>query len=212
MFSQIQLGILFLTLLIGTAGVGLSAWQSLPQGDSNESPLPVQVQEETPLSKEATTTPVSTTNAVKTTSTPVVSKVTSPATVSEETTVTATTTTKKKASSSSTPSINLTLIGDSVKNVSEKDVLVFQAIATLPDGAKVDVTTTATWNVVGSIGSIHKGVFTAKLDASVSEFGRAPGAITASWTDPVGDGKGFIETDIFYVEAFVPEVLNIGGQ
>lgn len=87
--------------------------------------------------------------------------------------------------------------------VTEGDEIRFKAILTATDGTETEVTSEAGWQVVGPVGVITKpGIFTAKLDDSVSEFGEAPGSIAATWKDK--DGKEFTgATVIFKVEAKV---------
>ncbi len=89
-----------------------------------------------------------------------------------------------------------------------------KAILTLSDGTKVDVTSKATWKVLGPIGSIvTPGTFVAKLDASVAEFGKSSGAIVVTFTSPAG--QDFLaQTPIFTVAASFmnSSTTDIGGQ
>lgn len=70
----------------------------------------------------------------------------------------------------------------------EGDNVVFHAVLHDEGEATRDVTSEVTWEVSGKMGSMSgKGVFTAKLDPSISEFGEGEGTISASWKD--ADGK-----------------------
>lgn len=75
-----------------------------------------------------------------------------------------------------------------LNSLMEGDNVVFHAV--LHDGGEAtrDVTSEVTWEVSGKMGSMSgKGVFTAKLDPSISEFGEGEGTISATWKD--ADGK-----------------------
>ncbi|TSC78239.1 MAG: LipL45-related lipoprotein [Parcubacteria group bacterium Gr01-1014_33] len=96
--------------------------------------------------------------------------------------------------------------------VVEGDEITFQAILLMSDKSTRDVTEKAEWRVIGPIGRIARpGVFTAKLDASIAEFGSASGSIVAVWKDPAS-GKEFLgATPIFKVEAHVEKTLEERG-
>lgn len=94
----------------------------------------------------------------------------------------------------------------------EGDEITFQAILTMTDGSTRDVTEHAKWQVIGPIGQIARpGVFTAKLEVSVAEFGIASGSIAAVWKDSAS-GKEFLgATPIFEVEARIEKALEERG-
>lgn len=96
--------------------------------------------------------------------------------------------------------------------VIEGDVLNFEAILSMDDGSKINVTAIADWKVLGLIGKITKpGVFVAELVPAVAEFGESSGAVVATWKDSVS-GESFLgKTAIFKVDAKVPEILNKEG-
>lgn len=85
--------------------------------------------------------------------------------------------------------------------VSEGEIISLKAVIIFNDGSQKDVTDNSSWKVIGLIGAIGRpGVFTAKLDLSVSELGSVPGAITAAWKDE-RTGEMFLgQTPIFKVE------------
>ena len=125
--------------------------------------------------------------------------------VSVPATMTATTTSTRSSGGSN--ATGLTISGGSLTGVAEKDTISFTALY-----GNEDVTARATWEVLGPIGSVSKGVFTAKLDATYAEFGHAPGAVIARYKDPVSKKELFAESAIFEVEAYIPEDTEIGGQ
>lgn len=85
--------------------------------------------------------------------------------------------------------------------VREDEVVILQAILTLSDGTRKDVTDSTRWQVIGLIGSMGKpGVFFAKMDPTVSELGAAPGAIGATWVDEKSGIKLEAQTQIFKVQ------------
>lgn len=165
-------------------------------------PVAVPVVEEvvattTPL-EQATTTPKAITPAPK----PVVVKAVIPATTTVALVATsspiATSTTSAKGSSGSAA---FTLSASVPSKMEEKETITLHATY-----GGTDVTKETTFEVLGPIGSVKGGVFTAKLSADLAEFGHAPGAIVAKY-------KGMeAQTAIFEVEAFVPEAIDIGGQ
>jgi hypothetical protein len=84
----------------------------------------------------------------------------------------------------------------------EEDIIAFEAIVTMSDGSKVNVTASAKWQVLGQIGQIDRnGVFTAKLAPEIAEAGEASGAVVATWVDSA-TGEVFLgKSQIFKVGA-----------
>lgn len=73
-------------------------------------------------------------------------------------------------------------------DLTEGENVVFHAVLHGTGGATRDVTSEVTWEVLGKMGSIaDNGVFTAKLDPSISELGEGGGTVNATWEDT--DGK-----------------------
>ncbi len=97
----------------------------------------------------------------------------------------------------------------SLNNLIEGNTVAFTATVTMSDGSKKDVTSAASWQVLGSIGTISRsGVFTAALGASAAEFGQATGAVVATWTDR-STGKAFLDkTAVFSVGASITPVTG----
>ena len=87
--------------------------------------------------------------------------------------------------------------------LTEGDVVSFSATLVMPDGSKLSGPDAVTWLGLGQIGSIEEsGTFRAKLESTVSELGKAPGAIVAIYQNP--DGSKIIgASPIFWVNAFV---------
>ncbi len=86
--------------------------------------------------------------------------------------------------------------------VKEGDTITFTAVVKMSDGSKKTVTEGTLWQVVGLIGSFTRpGVFSARLDASVAEFGTSSGSIVGSWKDPSTGKEFFDKTVIFSVNA-----------
>lgn len=95
----------------------------------------------------------------------------------------------------------------SLGKVSEGDRIAFEATATMSDGSRENVTTKVSWRVLGLIGSIDtSGVFSAKLDESVSELGRSSGSVIATLENQSGGEPLLGTSPIFSVE------VEIGTQ
>jgi hypothetical protein len=77
------------------------------------------------------------------------------------------------------------------------------AIVTYSNGTTKDVSKEAVWKVLGPIGGMQANTFTPLLGPSVSEFGKAPGSITATWKEPSTGAELFGSTAIFEVKANV---------
>ncbi|GEM_PF-1371398 len=93
---------------------------------------------------------------------------------------------------------------EALTTVEEGRAVEFRAILEYSDGSSSDVTDSAKWQVVGSIGVMHKpGIFVAGLGRSVSELGIAPGAISASWSDETAGLKFEGQSPIFKVEMLI---------
>ena len=105
--------------------------------------------------------------------------------------------------------LELTLVPSrSFDVVVEGSSFALKAILKMADGSRNDVTGSVMWNVLGFIGSMEKGgIFMPRLDASISELGTAPGAITATYKDSVTGSLFFAQTPIFNVDAYVEEAL-----
>jgi hypothetical protein len=96
--------------------------------------------------------------------------------------------------------------------ITERDRIEFSAILIMSDGAKKNITAEAKWHVIGPIGRIiSPGVFEAALAPEVSELGTAPGRIAATWKDPASGQELIGATEIFNVEAKIPEILPTEG-
>ena len=95
---------------------------------------------------------------------------------------------------------------NSLEKVTEGDQIKFQAVATFKDGSTRDLTSEVVWRVIGSIGSISKaGVFLAKLEDEVAEFGEGSGAVVATWKNKDSGEDILGKTIIFKVDAKVEE-------
>ena len=96
--------------------------------------------------------------------------------------------------------------------VKEGEKVQFTAFAKLSDGLKKEITSEATWQVLGPIGMITaSGVFTSALDAKVAEYGEGSGAIVTTWTDPATKTPFIDKTIIFKVKAQGEPELNGEG-
>ena len=93
----------------------------------------------------------------------------------------------------------------------EGDKITFVASLKMSDGSSQVVKDKVKWTLIGQVGSITSGgVFTAKLDEAVAEYGEGSGIITATYID--SGGTTFIgKTPTFKVEAFIPDDANTGG-
>lgn len=92
----------------------------------------------------------------------------------------------------------------SLAKVMEGDKIKFQAVATFKDGSTRDIAGEVVWQIIGPIGSISKtGVFEARLDDSVAEFGEGSGAVVAIWKNKKGSEEILGKTPIFKVNAKV---------
>ncbi len=81
----------------------------------------------------------------------------------------------------------------------------------MSDGSTQVVKEKVKWNLIGQVGSITSaGVFSAKLDDSIAEYGEGSGIVTATYIN--ANGATFIgKTPTFRVEAFIPDDANTGG-
>ena len=116
----------------------------------------------------------------------------------------------KSTNVSSVVVTELTLETKSLKNITENDKVTFTATAHFSDGSSKDVTAEATWKVLGPIGNISKGTFTAKLEPNIAEFGKGSGAVIAVWKD-VNGNEVLGQTPIFEVELYIPKNLDTRG-
>ncbi|MFH0891049.1 MAG: hypothetical protein V1856_03385, partial [Candidatus Liptonbacteria bacterium] len=124
--------------------------------------------------------------------------------------------TSAAASSTTTPSIVKTVkelvvstaADNLTKGLTEGDKIQFTAYLLMSDGSKVRVREGITWKVVGLIGDIDSnGVFVAKLDPSIAEYGEGFGAVAAIYKDYMG------KTEIFKVVPYIdPAALNMEGN
>lgn len=95
--------------------------------------------------------------------------------------------------------------------VKEGGQIMFLANLKLGNGTFKDVTRSVKWSVVGDIGAIDSiGIFTARLGASVSEYGEGSGAVTATYSGPEGTFLG--KSAIFKVYGAAGVEGDIGGQ
>ena len=109
--------------------------------------------------------------------------------------------------------LNLTVVSkNDLSHIVEGDTINFEAIVTMSDGGKINVTATAKWQVLGKMGKIGgPGVFMAELASPIAEFGESSGAVLATWRDPESGESLLGKSPIFKVEAKVPEVINREG-
>ncbi|MBI2055711.1 MAG: FecR domain-containing protein [Candidatus Sungbacteria bacterium] len=92
--------------------------------------------------------------------------------------------------------------GRSLEKVTEGDEISLRATAVLADGSRRDVTREVLWQVVGPVGSISSdGRFSAKLGDEVSELGRAPGTVVATFEDKITGESLLSKTPLFNVDA-----------
>ena len=83
----------------------------------------------------------------------------------------------------------------------EGDSVPFRALAQYEDGSEKEVTSEASWKVLGKIGFIKlPGVFVAKLDPEVSELGVSSGAVVAVWKNSETGTAFEAASPIFKVE------------
>ncbi len=98
---------------------------------------------------------------------------------------------------------------NSLSRVIEGDIIQFEAIATMSDNSKINVTATAKWQVLGKMGKMEKpGVFIAELAPEVAESGESSGAVVATWQDLASGEAVLGQSPIFKVEAKFIEIIN----
>lgn len=105
-------------------------------------------------------------------------------------------------------SVNV-MANNPLTNVTEGTTITFTAVLVYSDTTKRYIGSEVTWGVVGKIGSMNGALFTAKLDPSVSEYGRSFGAVSATWVDPQTGTQYYGATEPFEVKA---RVVDIGTQ
>jgi hypothetical protein len=100
----------------------------------------------------------------------------------------------------------------SLSKITERDIIHFKAIVYFKDGTHRDVTTEASWRVLGPIGNISTtGVFSAMLEPDTAEFGIGSGAVVATWQDPISGAEILGKSVIFEVKAYVPATIERQG-
>ncbi|MEN9342069.1 MAG: FecR protein [Candidatus Parcubacteria bacterium] len=115
---------------------------------------------------------------------------------------------------SSTPSVGgtkliVTTKTDLTKDIFDGATISFSAIVAGNDGTRQDVTQSAVWTVVGSVGTFEApGKFQARVSAEALELEKAPGAIVASWKDPKSGVEVSSKSPIFYVLNMQPDTSN----
>ena len=93
----------------------------------------------------------------------------------------------------------------SLNNIIEGDKIIFSAFLKMSDGSERPPAGSVTWGVIGEIGSISSaGVFEAKLDDSIAEYGEGAGAVTAIYKDS-NENTFLGQSEIFKVELYFPE-------
>lgn len=103
-------------------------------------------------------------------------------------------------------------IDGNTKNIIEDDVIKFKAILVMSDGTKKNVSNTAKWQVLGQIGNItSSGIFTAKLDVSISELGEGFGNVIATWK--ISDGVDILigKSPTLNVKDKIEETIDFRG-
>lgn len=107
---------------------------------------------------------------------------------------------------------NLVISPDrSLDGLREEDQVTFTAKLVMSDGSTQIVKTGVKWTLIGQVGSITPGgVFSAKLDEAIAEYGEGSGIVTATYVD-AGGTKFIGTTPTFRVEAFIPDDANMGG-
>ena len=99
-----------------------------------------------------------------------------------------------------------------LNKIIEGDIIQFRAVLILTDGSRIDVTNSADWQVLGSIGKIEKpGIFVPKLDESVTEFGESFVAVTATWKDKGGEIVLTGKSPVLNVKAKIEETIDQRG-
>ncbi|MEK7148880.1 MAG: FecR domain-containing protein [Patescibacteria group bacterium] len=103
------------------------------------------------------------------------------------------------------PEATLEIIANNdFKNVIEGTLISFHAIFISASGERRDVTAEVEWKVLGPIGRFEKpGAFMPRLADEVSEFGIAPGAVVATWKNPITGTTLINKSPIFNVNAKV---------
>jgi hypothetical protein len=108
-------------------------------------------------------------------------------------------------------SLVLEVIGDA-KNIIEDDIIEFRAILIMSDGSRKNVTNTVKWQILGQIGNITvSGIFTAKLDISISELGEGFGTVIATWENPNDTNIFLGKSPILNVKAKFEKTTDFRG-
>ena len=94
--------------------------------------------------------------------------------------------------------------------LTEGETASFTAYLILSDGSRREVTKEASWRVLGDIGAVVAGIFTAKLAPDVAELGEVKGQVIAIFKD-ASSGKELLgASEIFTVKAKVEAVRPEG--
>lgn len=93
----------------------------------------------------------------------------------------------------------------------EEDIVAFKAVLYGEGGVSKDVTSEAKWEVSGKMGSMDKpGIFSAKLDPEISEFGEGDGFINATWEGPDGNSL-HSKSDLIHVILKIEDNMDERG-
>ena len=93
--------------------------------------------------------------------------------------------TQSRSASSIQKPLSIEITSSKLLNGISEDVPTsLTATLTFSDGTKKNVTSEATWELIGNVGRIEGSTFFPRLGPEVSEFGRAFGSIIAEWKDP----------------------------
>lgn len=123
---------------------------------------------------------------------------------------------------SAAPAAAVQAMGSSIKSIAvlsegsldtlkEGDVVHFRAILLMADGSQRSGEGVVQWLSLGYAGSIDKnGTFTAHLDPTVSELGRAPGVVVALYKTAAGTTTILGASSIFNV-SIQDDTSNLPG-
>ncbi|MBI2640331.1 MAG: hypothetical protein HYW91_00380 [Candidatus Sungbacteria bacterium] len=92
-----------------------------------------------------------------------------------------------------------------LEGLKEGDKVTFTAKLVMSDGSTQIIKENVKWTLIGQVGSITPtGVFIAKLDEAIAEYGEGSGIVTATYVD--ASGTSFLgKTPTFRIEAFIPD-------
>lgn len=98
---------------------------------------------------------------------------------------------------------------NNLSQIEEGMRIYFKAVLVMENNEKRDVTDLSAWQVLGGIGIMEKpGVFLAKLDSSIAEYGQGLGTVIAVWKDEKSGASFLAKSPVLNVKAKTEQIIE----